>query len=185
MGLFPIIILAVGLAMDSLAVSLAAGTTLIKNQIRPILRLTLHLSLFQGGLTVIGWLAGTTIAPFIEKFDHWVIFGLLLWVGGHMVWEGLHPEQECFSTDPTRGKVLVMLCLATSLDAVAVGLSLALINVNIVLTGLVIFLVTLVFSLAGVYTGNALGDRFGKRVEILGGLILVAIGIRVLIEHML
>ena len=79
---------------------------------------------------------------------------------------------------------MVMLCLATSLDAVAVGLSLALINVNIVLTGLVIFLVTLVFSLAGVYTGNALGDRFGKRVEILGGLILVAIGIRVLIEHM-
>ena len=87
MGLFPIIILAIGLAMDSLAVSLAAGTTLIKNQIRPILRLTLHLSLFQGGLTVIGWLAGTTIAPFIEKFDHWVIFGLLLWVGGHMIWK--------------------------------------------------------------------------------------------------
>ena len=170
--------------MDSFAVSLGAGTTRTNISPRPMFRISFHLGLFQAGLTVLGWLAGNTIERFIAPFDHWIILGLLLWVGGRMIREGLSKEDECQHTlDLSRGFTLITICVATSLDAVAVGLSMGVMNLDILLTSLIIFVVTLLFSLTGLLTGNKLGARFGKRMEVIGGLVLIGIGVQVILEH--
>lgn len=178
-------LVAVGLAMDAFAVSLGIGTTPTARLRRPVFRLSFHFGLFQGGMTLLGWLAGSTIASLIASVDHWIALGLLVYVGIQMIREGLSPceEEDCLN-DPSRGRTLVMLCVATSLDAMAVGLSLAMLKVNIYTTSLLIAVVTLGLSLAGLKGGQKLGQRFGKRMEILGGVILIGIGLRILFTHL-
>ena len=185
MDILTIILIAIGLSMDSFAVSLGIGTSQRCNSLRSSLRLIWHLSLFQGGLTFIGWAAGSTVQRYIANFDHWIILGLLLFVGGRMIREGLDPNHESHNdTDPTKGATLILLSVATSLDATAVGLSMAMMNLNILLSVFVIWLMTVVFSSTGLFAGNSLGKRFGKRMEVLGGLILIGIGVRVVVEHL-
>lgn len=170
--------------MDAFAVSLGAGTMASIDR-RAIFRMGFHFGLFQGLMTFIGWLAGSLISRWIEGLDHWVILGLLLWVGIRMIRSGLDPKEEINRTDPSRGHVLVILCLATSLDALAVGISFSLLDGNILLACFLIGIITFAISIIGGLTGNDLGTRFGKKMEILGGLILIGIGIRVLLTHIL
>lgn len=179
------ILVAVGLAMDAFAVSLGAGTTGKARSFRPFFRLSFHFGLFQAGMTFLGWLAGSSIARFIEDFDHWVAFGLLVFVGGRMILSGLSKASEHKDVDVSRGGMLVMVSIATSIDALAVGLGLALVEVNILEACLVIGIITLVLSIVGLLAGGVLGEKFGKRMEILGGLILIGIGIRILTTHLL
>jgi len=183
--LFTTLMIAVGLAMDAFAVSLGIGTGENANNGRAKLRLAFHFGLFQAGMTLLGWLAGSTIERFIREFDHWVAFGLLAYVGIRMIRSGLNPEKETYSSDPSRGGLLVMLSLATSMDALAVGLSMAMIGSTVAFPALVIGLVTFGLSLFGSFWGNHLGHRFGKRMEILGGLILIGIGLRIVLGHIL
>lgn len=178
------ILVAVGLAMDAFAVSLGIGTSGIANGPRPIFRLSFHMGLFQGLMTFLGWLAGSTIAVLISTFDHWIAFGLLAFVGTRMIREGLNSEVESHKDDPSRGGHLVMICIATSIDAMAVGLSLAMVNVQIISPSITIAVVTLALSLFGLLMGNQLGTRFGKRMEVLGGIILNVIGLRILYTHL-
>lgn len=182
---FPeILLLAMGLALDAFAVSLGVGTAHLATSFRPIFRLSFHFGLFQFGMPVLGWFSGSRVTHLISAWDHWLALGLLSVVGGRMVRSGLSREQESFHGDPSRGLSLVMLSLATSIDAFAVGLSLAMIGVHILYPSVVIGLVTAGLSLLGLKIGDRLGQRFGKRMEVVGGLILIGIGLRILWEHL-
>jgi putative Mn2+ efflux pump MntP len=182
---FTTLTIAVGLAMDAFAVSLGIGTDENANNRRAKLRLAFHFGLFQAGMTLLGWLAGSTIERFIRDFDHWVAFGLLAYVGVRMIRSGFNSQKAAYTSDPSRGGLLVVLCLATSMDALAVGLSMAMIGYTVIFPALVIGLVTFGLSLLGSVWGNRLGHRFGKRMEILGGLILIGIGLRIVLSHTL
>jgi putative Mn2+ efflux pump MntP len=178
---------AVALSMDAMAVSIATGIQLGKPGFRPIFRLAFHFGLFQAGMPVLGWLAGTTIRSLVSSWDHWVAFGLLAFIGGKMIVESMKRAEagECGSRDPTRGFSLVLLSVATSIDAFAVGMSFALIETSIWIPCLVIGLTTGGLSALGGAFGCKLGMRFGKRMELLGGVVLVAIGARILMQHVL
>ncbi len=135
-------------------------------------------------MTFLGWAAGSTIAHFISGIDHWVALGLLAFVGVRMIRSGLDRDHALHVDDPSRGRTMVMLSLATSIDALAVGLSLAMLQVDILSSSLVIGGVSLALSLAGLLGGNQLGIRFGKRMEVLGGLLLTGIGVRIVLTHL-
>lgn len=181
MTIVEILIIAVSLAMDAAAVSLGVGTTDHAADLRPKLRLAFHFGLFQFLMPLLGWFAGATIAPRIAEFDNWVTFALLAFVGAHMVRSGLSPHAVTYRKDPSRGASLVMLSVATSLDAFAVGISLALQKVNIWYPAAIIGMVTASISLVGLFIGNQLSEKFGKRMEIVGGATLVLIGLRILV----
>ncbi len=186
-----IFLLAIGLGMDCFAVSLGMGTICRTSLFRSGFRLVFHFGLFQGGMTFLGWLAGRTILTYISHFDHWLVFGLLGCIGMKMILESFdskdeEAEEKAFnkSNDPTCGLSLIILSLATSLDALAVGISLALVAVNILTACLVIGMVSSGLSQAGIMIGDYLGRRFGKRMELLGGIILIGIGVKVLFSHL-
>ena len=181
MNIVEIILVAIGLAMDVFAVCLAIGAARTATSPRATFRLSFHFSLFQGLMTLLGWLLGNSIAGFIQSFNHWIAFGLLLFVGIHMIRESLEKKETGEKTDPSRGHMLVMLSIATSLDALAVGLSLGVLPGNVAWISLVIALVTLVFALTGLKFGSRLGEKFGKSMEIIGGLLLIGIGIHALL----
>jgi manganese efflux pump family protein len=185
MDLITTLLVAVSLAMDAFAVSLGVGTSGKARAFRPFFRLSFHFGLFQAGMTFLGWLAGSSIVHWIEDFDHWVAFGLLVFVGGRMILSGLSQASESRDDDLSRGGLLVMVSVATSIDALAVGLGLAFVKVNIVETCLIIGVVTSSLSVLGLLAGGLLGEKFGKHMEILGGLILIGIGFRILVSHLL
>ena len=185
MDFITILLIAVGLAMDCFAVSLGIGCSAVKKDPRTVFRISFHFGLFQGGMTFLGWLAGSSIVTLIERFDHWVAFALLAWVGARMVRESFSTDEEEDPCNPSRGKTLIMLSIATSIDALAVGLSLAFVDGSILVSSLVIGFTSLLLSILGLFIGGKLGCRFGKRMELIGGLVLIGIGIRVLLSHLL
>ncbi len=184
MHFFEIVIIALGLAMDAFAVSLLAGANGDTKGFRPAFRLSFHFGLFQFLMPVIGWYAGIQVAGYIENFDHWIAFALLSYVGIKMIKSGLDNSGKFAKHDLSKGKSLVMLSIATSIDALAVGLSLALLKVDIWYPAVIIGVVTGVLSLIGVKAGNKLGVKFGKIMEIIGGAILILIGIKIVLEHL-
>ncbi len=136
-------------------------------------------------MPVIGWLAGQTIMQWIAAWDHWIAFGLLAIIGGRMIIEACSDEEKTDERDPTKGLSLVLLSIATSIDALAVGFSLSILGVSIWMPSLVIGLVAGVLTIIGMLLGGRIGDRWGSRVEIFGGLVLIAIGSKILAEHLL
>jgi putative Mn2+ efflux pump MntP len=176
---------AVGLAMDAFAVSLGVGTTGQARDFRAGFRLAFHFGWFQAMMTALGWLLGSTVAGLIGGIDHWVALALLGYVGINMIRAGTNPEAEICRPNPSKGKTLMMLCVATSLDAMAVGLSMAMIQSPILEPSIMIGVVTLILSVVGLKTGARLGEAFGKKMEIVGGIILVGIGLRIVIAHLI
>ncbi len=178
--------IAVGLAMDAFAVSISYGCGLRTFSLKVMLWVAAAFAVFQGGMTLLGFLAGSAFSGYIEAFDHFVAFGLLVFIGGKMIREAFSSEDRCELIDPEAIDLrrLLLLSVATSIDALAVGLSFALLEVRILRASLIIALVTLVFSMTGVKAGHVLHRFFGRKVEILGGLILIAIGIRILVSHL-
>jgi putative Mn2+ efflux pump MntP len=183
MQLTEVIVIAIGLAMDAFAVSLAAGAGAHLRAPRPALRLAFHLGLFQALMPIVGWYLGSRALPLIESIDHWVAFFLLAFVGGRMVLSGFKGEPESVSADPSKGVTMISLSVACSIDALAVGISLAALNVAIWTPSLVIGVVTAAISVIGIILGSKFGDRYGNRAEIFGGLVLIAIGIKILSDH--
>ena len=171
--------------MDAFAVSIVAGLTLPRLTGRHVFRLAFHFGLFQFFMPVLGWLAGQTVTGYVATSGHWVAFGLLALVGGKMVWESRSAGGPAARKDPTRGWSLVALSTATSLDALAVGLSMALIDVSIWLPSVVIGLVAGAMTWIGIVFGSRLGKAYSRRAELVGGLVLIAIGLRVLIASLL
>lgn len=183
-----IVIIALGLAMDCFAVALGIGASFASCTLRSVLRLSFHFGLFQGGMTLLGWLVGSTVVELIAGVDHWIAMLMLSWLGGRMIFKGLNTSSreplEMEHNDPTRGISLLMLSIATSIDALGVGLSLALLKWDVVATSLLIGLVSLVLTVVGLLGGKHLNNRLGKRAEVLGGIVLVSIGLRIVITHL-
>jgi len=182
--LLTVLLLAVGLAMDAAAVALGAGASGKVRSRRAAARLSFHFGFFQFLMPVIGWYSASAFSVHLAAIDHWVAFGLLVLVGGRMVRAGLRSDQETNVGDPSHGWTLVVLSLATSIDALAVGLSLAMLHVNIWYPSIVIGLVTCALSAVGVLLGARLGNVVGQRLEIVGGLVLIGVGFRVLFIHL-
>ena len=181
-----ILAIAVALAMDAFAVAIATGVRLKTVNFRQRFRLSWHFGLFQAMMPVIGWHAGLGARPLIEQYDHWVAFGLLAFVGGHMIQEAFQDEEGTIhKKDPTRGIRLVVLSVATSIDALAVGFSISIISVSIVLPAIVIGIVAAIFTVLGLYLGERVGSLslISRYAEVLGGIVLFAIGLNILYEH--
>jgi putative Mn2+ efflux pump MntP len=185
MNFIEVFLIALSMAMDAFAVCLSAGTQEQTSGPRPTFRLAFHFGLFQFLMPVLGWFAGATIERYITAYDHWIAFGLLAFVGGRMIFSGFHPDEEDKKNDPSRGWTLVLLSFAVSIDALAVGLSLGIVGLTIWTPALIIGIVTGLVSWLGLRLGNKLGQKFGKRMEIAGGIVLVLIGVRILMAHLL
>jgi putative Mn2+ efflux pump MntP len=182
---FPeILLIAIGLSMDAFAVSLGAGAAGRDMGGRAAFRLSFHFGLFQFMMPVAGWFLGAHVVAYFAAFDHWIAFGLLSIVGVRMIRAGFDPRFATWRGDPSRGWTLVMLSLATSIDALAVGLTLAVLGIAIWYPSVVIGLVTGGLSLTGVRIGSRLGRTLGTRMEIAGGVLLLAIGLRILYVHL-
>jgi putative Mn2+ efflux pump MntP len=177
--------IAVALAMDAFAVALATGAVLNPITGGHLFRLGFHFGLFQALMPIAGWLLGLTVQKWISAYDHWIAFGLLAFVGVRMIVEAFEEDDDKAASDPTRGLTMVMLSIATSIDAFAVGLSLAMLGVSVWVPSVVIGLVAGVLTVIGMLLGRRLGDNWGKRVEVCGGLVLCLIGLKILLEHTL
>ncbi len=185
MSWFIILGIAVSLGMDAFAVAIAVGSR-IKLSFRPVFRLAFHFGLFQFFMPIIGWLVGSQINRLIHDYDHWVAFILLVFIGLKMIKEAFSHKNEFDKvSDPTRKWQLVLLSVATSIDALSVGLSLALLNVQIFSISVIIGLVAAAMTVLGMAFGRWLGKNFGRYMEFLGGLILIGIGIKILLEHLI
>jgi manganese efflux pump family protein len=183
MSLLTIFLLAVGLGVDAFSVAIGIGASNNKKSWAPVLRLSLAFGLFQFVMPLIGWLAGSTVVDRIQSFDHWIAFALLVLVGGKMIWEGFKKESDEEKIDQTRGWPLFLLSIATSIDALAVGFSFSLLKTALLFPAAIIGVVCFMMTAVGMIFGKGLARIFGKKVEILGGLVLIAIGMKILIEH--
>lgn len=185
MGIIEILAIAIALAMDAFAVAVATGLKL-RCSLTQTVRMAGAFGFFQFSMPVVGWFLGLSVRSYIESFDHWVAFVLLLFVGGKMLreaWKGAG-EDEC--SDPTKGATLVLLAIATSIDALAVGISIAVLKVDIWYPALVIGLVCFCISAAGMHIGRMVvreGSSLAARANALGGLVLIGIGVKILWEH--
>jgi putative Mn2+ efflux pump MntP len=150
----------------------------------PVLRLSASFGIFQFLMPIAGWLGGMTVADYIAGFDHWIAFVLLLYVGGKMIHESFQCEEQVHPNDPTKGLTLLMLSVATSIDALAVGLSLAFLKMPILYPSVIIGVVAFTMTALGMLFGEKLGKIFGKRVEVIGGIILIGIGVKILCDHL-
>ena len=186
MGTLELLLLAVGLAMDAFAVAICKGLALEKISWKEMAIVGAWFGIFQGLMPAIGWLLGSAFEQYIVAFDHWIAFILLSLIGINMIREALSKEEEC--ADCSLGfRAMLVLAIATSIDALAVGISLAMVSLTIckiVVAMLSIFVFTALASYIGLNGGRALGDRLGNKPEILGGAILVAIGVKILLEHL-
>lgn len=176
--------IALGLALDAFAVALAVGSHLKHVTARQYFRLSFHFGLFQALMPVLGWLAGEAVAPWAAAWDHWIACGLLSFVGVKMLWQSGREGDEKGVDDPTRGVSLVLLSIATSLDALAVGLTLALLSVRIALPALVTGLVAGALTLLGMRLGQRVGPALGRWAGPIGGVILIGIGVKIVLEHL-
>jgi manganese efflux pump family protein len=184
MNLIEIIIIAVGISMDAFAVSMSSGLNKQMHNKRSAIRLSFHFGLFQCLMPIIGWFIGSKIEKYIVSVDHWIAFSLLLFIGCKMIYE-CYQNNISNQTDPSKGWNLVTLSFATSIDALAIGLSLAFLRVNIIYPAIFFGVITAIFSLSGIFLGAHLGKILGKKMEFIGGLILIIIGIKILLTDLL
>lgn len=184
MDLITIFLLAVGLSVDAFSVAIGIGAANDKKSWAPVLRLAAAFGLFQFAMPIAGWLAGLTIVNIIDGYDHWVAFALLAYVGSKLIWEALKKEEEKETNDQTRGLPLLLLSIATSIDALAVGFSFSILKVPILFPAVIIGIVCFLMTALGMVFGKALAKIFGKKVSIFGGVVLIGIGIKILIEHL-
>ncbi|MDY7011482.1 MAG: manganese efflux pump MntP family protein [Planctomycetota bacterium] len=171
--------------MDAFAVAIAAGLKIKHLTGRHVFRLAFCFGFFQFTMAVLGWLGGRTISGYIRTYDHWVAFGLLVAVGFKMLLEGLSGKVPPGRSDPTRGWTVIALSVATSIDALAAGLSMAFIGVSIWLPSVVIGIVAAAMTATGIRFGNRLGRKGGRWAELLGGAVLIGIGVHIILSHLL
>lgn len=193
MAFFTLLALSVGLAMDAFAVAVTAGMQLRCINIPQVFRMAGTFGFFQFAMPVVGWFLGIGVQKYIEAYDHWITFGLLFFVGGKMIkeaWEKRHQdiEEECAAcpADPTRGTSLLLLGIATSIDALAVGLSMAILGQGIWFPAVVIGVVCAVLTACGIHLGRIMctvAGSWGKYANAVGGFVLIAIGVNILHDH--
>ncbi|WP_027370919.1 manganese efflux pump MntP family protein [Desulfovermiculus halophilus] len=185
MGTLEILTLALALAMDAFAVSLGVGAKAGNIGFRQGFRLAWHFGLFQAGMPVVGWMAGSTVREHISAFDHWIAFGLLVCIGLKMIKEAFEPEEPRSQKDPTKGLSLIALSVATSIDAMAAGFSFSVLGISIWLPIVIIGIVAAGMTFLGLYLGSKTLQimRLEIFAELIGGVVLIIIGVNVLIVH--
>lgn len=183
MDIISIVLIGIGLAMDAFSVSVTDGIVLKKPTVYQAGKIALFFGAFQFMMPCLGYLLGSAFAQYIEAFDHWIAFILLGFIGGKMVYESLTEKEESEIKNPLSFMTLLVLAIATSIDALAVGVTFATISVPVLSASAIIGVVTFFISFAGVYIGSRFGNLFGNKAEIAGGLVLIGIGIKILVEH--
>lgn len=182
MDLVSMILIGLSLAMDAFAVSISSGVTLKKYHIGHAFRIALFFGLFQAIMPLIGWSAGLSFKTQVDTFSHWIAFLILLVIGCKMIYESILIKEDNRKCDPTNLLVLSGLAIATSIDALAIGVSFSLLNITITEPVIIIGLVTFITSFIGVYLGDKFGILFGNKIEIFGGIVLILIGIKILLK---
>jgi putative Mn2+ efflux pump MntP len=185
LGLLSILLIALALSADCFAVALSGSIHIKTYSFTPILRTAATFGAFQAVMPALGWLAGRTVVNFISNYDHWVAFILLGLVGGRMIWESFRHEGSRKTIDISRGILLLTLAVATSIDALAVGLSFAFFKINVAIACAIIGAVAFGVTIAGFTVGKKARTWLGKYAEAIGGIILIAIGLRILLSHIL
>lgn len=185
MGVITMLLFAIGLSFDTFAVSVTTGYASDKIRFLQATKIAVVLALFQGFMPLLGWLTGITIKDLIAECDHWIAFGLLAAIGIKMIHESLKKEEERKDFNPFNAVMLIGIAIATSIDAFVVGVSFALYDLNILLAVLIIFITTYIFAMLGMLVGKKAGKWFGVKFEIIGGIILIGLGIKILLEHLL
>jgi len=175
---------AVGLSMDALAVSVVNGFTIRELNLRHALRIAFFFGLFQAAMPLAGWAAGRTVSAYIQEYDHWIAFALLAFVGVKMLWESRSFCDPAGRRDCTHTPTLLLLSVAPSIDALAIGISFAMLDLQILVPVLVIGGITFVICLAGTQLGKRFGHLIEKQLEMTGGIVLILIGLKILIEHL-
>ena len=184
MEILTVIFLAIGLSFDSFAVSVCSGLNLPHIRFYQAAKIAVFLAFFQAFMPLLGWLVGNSMKSLIEPVDHWIAFGLLTLVGGKMVIESLISSEAREIKNPLHIRVILLLSLATSIDALAVGFSFAAFLDKILIAVFIIGLVTFVASMLGILLGKKTGPKFNQYAELMGGLMLIIIGFKIMIEHM-
>ena len=185
MNFLSILMIGIGLSMDAFAVSLTMGLNTTKeNKLKIAIKAGIFFGLFQGLMPLIGWLLGVKFTNSIKWIDHWIAFGLLGFIGGKMIYESLTGDEEEENEVDFSNKKFLILAIATSIDALAVGVSFAFLSVNIISSAIIIACTTFVLSFAAVYVGRVFGKVLKSKSELIGGIILVIMGIKILIEHL-
>ncbi len=185
MHLFIVIVVAVSLAIDAFVVSIISGGAYKQLHVKHVVRMAVFFGGFQAVMPLIGFMAGLSVKGYIECCDHWIAFGLLSAVGGKMIYESFKIKSIEEKFDPSNIFVLLVLSVATSIDALAIGITLSLITNSIIAAVMIIGLVTFVLSYVGVYIGKRFGHFFENEIEAVGGIILICLGVKILFEHLL
>ena len=183
MGAIEILLISIGLAMDAFAVSVCKGLAMKKMSWKKAIIIGVYFGIFQAVMPVIGYFLGTTFERFITNVDHWVAFILLVGIGINMVKEAFNKESEN-RNDNVDVKTMLVLSIATSIDALAIGITFACLKIHIVMPVITIGLITFIISVIGVKIGNRFGNKYEKKAEIMGGVILILLGIKILLEHL-
>lgn len=182
MGILELVLIAVGLAMDAFAVAVCKGLSMKKMEWKKAAVIGAYFGGFQGLMPLIGYVLGIGFEDKIKSIDHWIAFGLLLFIGSNMIKEAFEKKEE--SNDKIDFKTMIVLAIATSIDALAIGVTFAFLSVNILVAISLIGIITLILSIIGVKIGNAFGDKYERKAEFAGGLILILLGIKILLEHL-
>lgn len=188
MTFIEVFLISVGLCFDTLAVSLVGGACVGDIKLWKRAKIVLSFALFQAGFTFLGWLLGSTVSQYIERFDHWAAFLLLAYIGGRMIAGSFSKREEQERVDLLDTKRLVVASIATSIDALAVGISFAMLSFSwaeIAVTVLIVGSVTALAAAVGIRGGEKLCRIIGRKCDLIGGVILVAIGVKILLEHLL
>lgn len=187
MSLLELLIIAIGLSMDAFAVSIGKGLSVTKIKLSHALKVGLWFGGFQALMPLIGYLLGSTFAEIVSAFDHWIAFALLVLIGGNMIKESLEKDDECDCNKKHKNNFAIAtmftLAVATSIDALAIGVTFAFLKVAIIPAIITIGITTFLFSIAGLKIGNIFGCKYKSQAELFGGVILILIGLKILLEH--
>lgn len=184
MDYITLLIIALGLSVDSFAISVSSGIMLQEVKLNQTLKIAGFLSVFQGLMPVLGWFAGNSFKDIIQSYDHWIAFGLLLLVGAKMAFDSFGKHQSK-KVDPTNTLVLITFSLATTIDALIVGISFGILGTPIIISSIIIFLVTFIVSMIGLYLGCRFCKLVNYKLDLIAGIVLFLIGLKILIEHTL
>lgn len=187
MKIIDLLLIALALSMDAFAVAVIKGVQMKKLNYKQGLVIAAFFGVFQGGMPLIGWALGSQFKSYIESFDHWVAFILLTLIGGKMIYEVIKDKGEEQKEESNNFSIgnLILLSIATSVDALVVGITFAFLDINIIQSAFVIGILTFIVAFIGVIIGNKFGAKYKKRAELIGGIILVLMGVQILVEHLL
>ncbi len=184
MNILPLILIGIGLSIDSLAASITTGACCKRIKTKHIFKVAVFMAVFQGGMPYVGWLIGSSFKAAIEDYDHWIAFFLLFLIGFKLIYEGLTESDENYSSfNPSNNLLLIGMAIATSIDALVVGISFGLIEINIYLAMLIIGVLTFIFSTSGVVIGRKIGNKINAGIDVFGGIVLIGLGVKILLSH--